>query len=134
MENETGNLIKKLEISQDILAYTLQGPDDYLVGISKPITIEEIKRFASTINWIQAFFEDQQTLMSDMAVLKPKLSHSGMLWICWPKKSSDIASDLTDAAVRQIGLDNGLVDVKVAAINETWSGLKFVYRLSDRKS
>jgi hypothetical protein len=55
-----------------------------------------------------------------------------MLWICWPKKSSGVASDLTDNVVRQIGLAKGMVDVKVCAVNEVWSGLKFVFRLKDR--
>ncbi|HUP79001.1 MAG TPA: hypothetical protein VM260_10640, partial [Pirellula sp.] len=59
---------------------------------------------------------------------------NGMIWIAWPKKSSGVATDLSEQRVQQIGLDNGLVDVKVCAIDETWSGLKFVYRLKDRSS
>ncbi|MEO8910960.1 MAG: hypothetical protein ABI408_12165 [Gemmatimonadaceae bacterium] len=55
-----------------------------------------------------------------------------MLWIAWPKKSSGVASDLTENIVREIGLELGLVDVKVCAIDNTWSGLKFVRRLRDR--
>ena len=58
---------------------------------------------------------------------------NGMLWIAWPKKASGIATDLSDNAVREIGLAAGLVDVKVCAINDVWSGLKFVYRREDRK-
>jgi expansin (peptidoglycan-binding protein) len=57
-----------------------------------------------------------------------------MLWIAWPKKASGVATDLSDNSVRLIGLDEGLVDVKVCAVNEIWSGLKFVYRMKDRKS
>jgi hypothetical protein len=55
-----------------------------------------------------------------------------MLWVAWPKKASGVATDLSDGAVRAVGLDLGLVDVKVCAIDETWSGLKFVRRLKDR--
>ncbi|HEU0254133.1 MAG TPA: hypothetical protein VFR12_13955 [Pyrinomonadaceae bacterium] len=55
-----------------------------------------------------------------------------MIWIAWPKKSSGVATDLTFANVQRIGLDAGLVDVKICAVDETWSGLKFVYRLKDR--
>jgi hypothetical protein len=55
-----------------------------------------------------------------------------MLWVAWPKKSSGAATDLTENVVRDIGLEFGLVDVKVCAIDPTWSGLKFVRRLSDR--
>jgi len=55
-----------------------------------------------------------------------------MIWVSWPKKSSGMASDLGENEVRGIGLDAGLVDVKVCAVNEVWSGLKFVIRLKDR--
>ena len=60
------------------------------------------------------------------------LSPSGMLWVSWPKGSSRVPTDLTENVVREIGLRNGLVDVKVCAVDETWSGLKFVFRLKDR--
>jgi hypothetical protein len=56
-----------------------------------------------------------------------------MLWVCWPKKSSGVATDLNENDVRKIGLDAGLVDVKVCAVNDVWSGLKFVIRVKDRK-
>ncbi|MET0864306.1 MAG: DUF3052 domain-containing protein [Nakamurella sp.] len=59
-------------------------------------------------------------------------SSQGMLWVCWPKKASGVQTDLTDGIVREYGLANGQVDVKVAAIDATWSGLKFVTRLRDR--
>jgi hypothetical protein len=55
-----------------------------------------------------------------------------MIWIAWPKKSSGVKTDLSFDNVQRIGLDAGLVDVKICAIDETWSGLKFVYRLKDR--
>ena len=61
-----------------------------------------------------------------------RLEPDGGLWIAWPKKSSDVATDLSFDPVQRIGLDNGLVDNKVAAIDETWSGLRFVRRVRDR--
>jgi hypothetical protein len=64
--------------------------------------------------------------------LRDRLTSSGMLWVSWPKKTSGVASDLTENVVREIGLAKGLVDVKVCAIDETWSGLKFVRRVRDR--
>lgn len=57
---------------------------------------------------------------------------AGTLWISWPKKSSRVPTDLTEDVIRAIGLQEGMVDVKVCAVDETWSGLKFVYRLADR--
>ena len=62
-----------------------------------------------------------------------QLAPAGMLWVSWPKKASGMATDLTENEVRRIGLDAGLVDVKVCAVNEIWSGLKFVIRLRDRE-
>jgi hypothetical protein len=54
------------------------------------------------------------------------------MWISWPKKSSGVTTDLDENFIRDFGLQHGLVDVKVCAVNEIWSGLKFVYRLKDR--
>ncbi len=61
-----------------------------------------------------------------------KLAKSGALWISWPKKSSSLASDLNGDLVRELGLATGLVDIKVRAVDDDWSGLKFVYRKADR--
>ena len=64
--------------------------------------------------------------------LVPVLSTAGRLWVCWPKKSSGVPTDLSEALVREFGLAEGLVDVKVCAVDATWSGLAFVRRLRDR--
>jgi hypothetical protein len=64
--------------------------------------------------------------------LQPALSTAGRLWVCWPKKSAGVATDLSEGAVREFGLAQGLVDVKVCAVDATWSGLAFVRRLRDR--
>jgi len=66
------------------------------------------------------------------AELARALAPAGMLWISWPKKASGVATDLTEDVIRAIGLAHGLVDVKVAAVDEVWSGLKFVRRVKDR--
>lgn len=78
------------------------------------------------------FSEIRAGLEKDFPSLARKLAPDGMLWISWPKKSSGRTTDLTEDVVRKIGLACGLVDVKVCAIDETWSGLKFVVRLKDR--
>ena len=81
------------------------------------------------------FFTDSQlTLEIEFPLLAEKISVNGMLWIAWPKKSSAVATDLSFDIVQQTGLQAGLVDVKICAVNEIWSGLKFVYRLKDRES
>jgi len=61
-----------------------------------------------------------------------RLAPAGMLWVTWPKKASKVVTDVTEGLVRKTGLDTGLVDVKICAVNDIWSGLKFVRRLKDR--
>lgn len=93
-----------------------------------------VGRLPKSLDLILLFTDSQKTLKREFPRLALKLARNGMLWIAWPKKASGVATDLSDNSVRQIGLDAGLVDVKVCAVNDTWSGLKFVYRLKDRKS
>jgi len=80
-----------------------------------------------------AFVTTERVLAAHFAKLAPKLVDAGMIWIAWPKKASGVATELTEDIVRRAGLTAGLVDVKVCAIDLTWSGLKFVRRLRDRR-
>ena len=81
---------------------------------------------------VLAFCPDVKALHARFAPSAESLTVAGALWICWPKKASGVATDLSETLVREHGLEAGLVDVKVAAIDSTWSGLKFVRRLADR--
>jgi hypothetical protein len=79
-----------------------------------------------------SFHEWRADLEKRVPALLKALDKNGGLWIAWPKKSSGVETDLTENPIRDIGVANGLVDNKVAAIDDTWSGLRFVYRLVDR--
>jgi len=79
------------------------------------------------------FTRSSAELRKEFASLARKLAPAGMLWVSWPKKSSGVGTDLDENLVREIGLKAGLVDIKVCAVSEIWSGLKFVIRLKDRK-
>lgn len=81
---------------------------------------------------IVAFTPDRATLRKRFAPLVERLATAGALWVAWPKRASKIATDLDENVVREHGLGVGLVDVKVIAVDATWSGLKFVRRLRDR--
>jgi hypothetical protein len=81
---------------------------------------------------IIAFCPDRRALDRHAATLPDRLAVAGGLWLTWPKRSSAVTTDIGEADVRAIGLATGLVDVKIAAIDETWSGLRFVRRLVDR--
>ncbi|HZI87759.1 MAG TPA: hypothetical protein VFD48_13075, partial [Pyrinomonadaceae bacterium] len=76
--------------------------------------------------------QSETELRDRFALLAANLVTNGMLWVAWPKKSSGVNTDLAFTNVQRIGLDAGLVDVKICAVNDIWSGLKFVYRLKDR--
>jgi hypothetical protein len=78
------------------------------------------------------FVRQRAELDKRFAALRDRLVSTGMLWISWPKKSSRVPSDLSEDIVRAVGLNAGLVDVKVCAVDDIWSGLKFVRRLRDR--
>ena len=79
-----------------------------------------------------AFVKKQIDLKKQLSRMQKQLAPAGMFWVSWPKKTSGGASDLDENIVRKIGLDAGLVDVKVCAVDEIWSGLKFVRRKVDR--
>lgn len=82
---------------------------------------------------VAVYFTDKLAgLEKDFASLAGAIEPDGMLWVAWPKKASGKPTDLTEDLVRRIALERGLVDVKVCAIDDTWSGLKLVVRLKDR--
>jgi hypothetical protein len=85
------------------------------------------------LDFAMLFVKSQAELKEQFARVSKQLVPAGMLWVSWPKKSSGVATDLDETVIRKIGLEIGLVDVKVCAVNEVWSGLKFVIRVKDRK-
>jgi hypothetical protein len=124
-------LVKKLGIKPG-LNVILHAPENYesLLAVDKKVVL--LKRLKPGTDFVQSFYTQRRRLETDFEALKHSLRSSGQLWISWPKSTSSIKTDLNEGLVRQIGLAHGLVDVKVAAIDGDWSGLKFVYRLADR--
>lgn len=84
------------------------------------------------LDFAMLFVKSQAELHKQFPALAKRLAPAGMLWVSWPKKTSGIATDLTEDVIRDSGLKSGLVDVKVCAVTDIWSGLKFVIRLKDR--
>ena len=72
-------------------------------------------------------------MAKDIAGLKDEIVPDGMIWVSWPKQAAKIATDVTEDIIRQLALANGLVDIKVCAVDEIWSGLKLVVPVKDRK-
>jgi hypothetical protein len=126
-------LAKKLGIKEDFRIALLHVPDDVkneLDGAFAKCKIERITR--KDLNFIFLFAKSRAGLEIELWPAAKALAPAGMLWISWPKKSSGVATDLTGDVVRQSGLDAGLVDVKVCAVTDVWSGLKFVIPVKNR--
>jgi len=129
------SLVEKLGIKEEQRVYIGNAPSGYansLAGLPRGVMLA--KSLSGTCGFIQFFAKERAALQSEFPRLKASLAADGALWISWPKGASKVKTDLTENLVREIGLANGLVDVKVCAVDEIWSGLKFVYRLKDRSS
>ena len=128
-------LPKKLGIKEQSRIAFVNAPNDFQRYLGPlPASAEIVKRLTKPLDLILLFVTAERALLKDFAKLTDKLATNGMIWVAWPKKSSGVTTDLSFENVQRIGLDAGLVDVKICAIDETWSGLKFVFRLKDRKS
>jgi hypothetical protein len=103
-----------------------------LDGVTPEATVHRRAGSAGQYDVILSFCLDRTRLARRWAALHPLTTPAGALWIAWPKRASGIATDLDENAVRDFALANGRVDVKVCAIDDTWSGLKHVIRKADR--
>lgn len=121
------SLVQKLGIRDGFSSVVLNPPTGYVKGL----TITSSPLF-NHHDFIQFFTSSKSELEKEFPKLQKAIKPAGMVWISWPKGSSKVPTDLNENGVRDIGLKNGMVDVKVAAIDEIWSGLKFVIRLKDR--
>ena len=111
--------------------YNAPGFDQQLKGL--PDDAKRLKSPRANLDLIVLFCKNRSVLERRLPGCKKLLASAGMLWIAWPKKSSGVKTDLDFGVVQKSGLRLGLVDNKVAAVDDTWSGLRFVYRLKDRR-
>lgn len=126
-------LAKKLGIKPGFKMRLIHHPADYYDYFQYfPEEVEEIENNTELVHFIHYFGKEAAILEQELPVLRKQLRQEGMIWISWPKKAAKTTTYLDGNLVRQIGLKHGLVDVKVCAVNEIWSGLKFVIPLKDR--
>jgi hypothetical protein len=129
-------LAKKLGIKDDFRAALLHVPGDVKNELRDALgkcRIEHCRiHISRELDFIFLFAKSRAGLELELVPAAKALAPAGMLWISWPKKSSGVATDLTEDVVRQSGLDAGLVDVKVCAVTDVWSGLKFVIAVKNR--
>lgn len=127
-------LFEKLGLKKGQRAFVSNAPLEYDAEL-EPLkhAIQLKNRLKGPLDFIHCFTVSKTKLQQRLPKLKQELDYGGCLWISWPKKSSGVPTDLTENVVRDLALACGLVDVKVCAVDEIWSGLKLVYRLKDRK-
>jgi hypothetical protein len=124
-------LPKKLGIKEGSSVSVLNAPDGF--ELSPLPSGARVRTAAGSREDVMLFFTTTiEELERRFGWLKRRLDHAGGLWIAWPKKYSDIESDMSFEEVQRIGLDGGLVDNKSCAIDDDWQALRFVYRLTDR--
>jgi len=126
-------LVKKLGIKDGFDIALVKAPENFVAQLDLPsgVNIRSLPK-SRELDFILVFVKSQRILTTAFAQYSPKIKANGLFWVSWPKKTSGVSTDLTENIVRDIGLAAGLVDVKVCAIDDVWSGLKFVYRLNDR--
>lgn len=127
-------LIEKLGVRAEARAIVLRAPAGYLELMPElPERAEVMTRLTGLFDFIQYFATSREQLEAVLPNLKVHLQSDGMLWVSWAKQTSPLHTGLNENMVRELGLAAGLVDVKVAALTDDWSGLKFVYRTKDRQ-
>ena len=127
------SLVDKLGIKPGARMALLGAPPGYARTLGPlPEGAVVAKTLRGEFDFIQFFTTKRVDLERRFAALAKALEPAGMLWISWPKQASGVPTDLTEYVVREVALAGGLVDVKVCAVDDTWSGLKLVRRLKDR--
>ena len=127
-------LAKKLGYKSGFVVLLVDAPEHYPALL--PTLPEEVSFVdadaAESLDMVHAFFTQREQMEEALPRLKSKIKKDGMLWISWPKGKSKIPSDIKEDHIRGAALATGLVDVKVCAVDEDWSGLKLMYRKKDR--
>jgi hypothetical protein len=132
--NSSGSpLARKLGIKPEMRVGLISAPEGFDAVLRElPPGVAVRRRLQGSFDVIVAFCTRRGALERRLPAWRAALAADGGLWLAWPKRTSGVATDLGDATVRELGLGAGLVDNKVCAIDATWSGLRFVYRLADR--
>ncbi len=126
-------LAKKLGIGSGARVKTWNAPQDYL-ELLRPIPdrVTISTRIRTPIDVWHLFVTSKAQLETRIGQAQREIAQAGMIWVSWPKKASGVSSDMSEDVVRQVALPLGLVDVKVCAVDDTWSGLKLVIRKENR--
>jgi len=120
-------LIKKLGIKDGMRVWFRRAPDHYLALLGDvPTDLDEAA--LNDINFIHVFYYERADFEQELPGLMDKMARDGMTWVSWPKKASKVPTTMSEDIIREVALQMGLVDVKVCAVDEIWSGLKLMIR------
>ena len=123
------SLPEKLGIKEGMEIGVLNPPPDYDQTLTPlPEGVSRVTKLRRSMEFIHFFTMKRGELLKQFPELKKHLAPKGILWISWPKGTSKVKTDLNENVVRDIGLANGMVDIKVCAVDEVWSGLRFAFR------
>jgi hypothetical protein len=126
------SLAKKLGYSEGGALYAKGLPDSVRAEIEAEVRPRYLARPLKQLPAAHLFHTKAGALGADLKALRTKLAPNGMVWVSWPKKAARTATDITEDVIRKLALPMGYVDVKVCAVDATWSGLKLVIRKSER--
>jgi hypothetical protein len=119
-------LISKLGVKDGMRIAVLDAPEGFALDL--PDGAATSARLGGSKDMVIVFVKERRALERRLDALRRAIAPDGMVWVAWPKKASKVPTDVTEDVVREVVLPTGLVDVKVCAIDETWSGLKVVIR------
>ena len=127
-------LAKKLGIKPGMVLRVVNAPRDYAALVAPlPESVVISSKRRQELDMVHVFTKSRSELLESLKTYQKKIKQDGIIWISWPKKSSGVPSEVTEDTVRDVALPLGLVDIKVCAVDETWSGLKLVIRKENRR-
>ena len=126
-------LVRKLGIKDKFKIRLINSPENYFDLLGElPSDLKFIQRKSKEVDFIHLFAKDIKTFEKYFYKIKDEIKKDGMIWVSWYKKASKIPTDMSEDVIRNTAIANGLVDVKVCAVDERWSGLKIVWRKENR--
>jgi hypothetical protein len=126
-------LAKKLGIKPGFRVYVDNAPENYLDLLEPlPDDVAFLDKIMTNVDMVHVFTDDAKVLEKKLKIYLQKIKRDGMIWVSWPKKASKVPTDITEDVVRKLALATILVDVKVCAVDDVWSGLKLVIRVQVR--
>jgi hypothetical protein len=128
-------LPQKLGIKEGMIVVAIKPPENYRKLLGEiPSGVNFATRPVGNTKFVHLFATRRNELAQELSILRRKIAEDAAVWVSWPKKSSGVATDVTEDVIRAVALPIGFVDIKVCAVDEIWSGLKLMIRRENRKS